>query len=289
MIQWYPGHMTKAKREIQKRLALADVVIEILDARAPLSTSNPDLEDLFKNKPRVIVLNKEDLANPAANQKWIAYYRSKGISAVLFCAVKSVKHALLISAVEKAAAEVVRRWAEKGAVRPVRAMIVGIPNVGKSSIINVLYGEKRAKVGAAPGVTRAQQWVRIKDTLELLDTPGVLWPKFEDQDVARRLAYFNAIRDEVLEPVPLAQSLLEELKTKSAGAISARYKIPTEQADAKELLDAIAKARGCIIRGGELDLERAANLILDDFRMGKIGRITLEWPKEGTAGAAEGN
>ncbi len=282
MIQWYPGHMTKSKREMQKRMALADVVIEILDARVPLSTSNPDLDELFKNKPRVVVLNKEDLANPAANQKWTAYYRSKGILAVPFCAIKSGKHASLFGAVDKAASDVVRRWAEKGAVRPVRAMIVGIPNVGKSSVINMLSGERRAKVGAAPGVTRGQQWIRISDRLELLDTPGVLWPKFEDQNVAKRLAYINAIRDEVLEPIPLSYSLIDELKAGSPGSLASRFKLASEQADASEVLSAIAKARGCIVRGGELDLERAATLLLDEFRTGKLGRITLEWPKEGS-------
>lgn len=273
--------MTKAKREMQKRLNLCDVVIEILDARAPESTRNPDLDDMFKNKSRVVVLNKEDLSNPTANQKWLVHYRAKGYSAVLFCAVKSAKNSALLNAVGKETSEIVKRWADKGAVRPVRAMIVGIPNVGKSSVINALSGEKRAKVGATPGVTRGQQWVRLQNGMELMDTPGVLWPKFQDENVAKRLAYLNAIRDEVLEPVPLAQSLIEALKSASPGALSQRYKLTGEAGEAPEILTAIAKARGCILRGGEWDLERAAGLILDEFRDGKLGRITLEWPEEG--------
>lgn len=273
--------MTKAKREMQKRLSLADVAVEVLDARAPLATTNPDLDEMFKQKPRVVVLNKEDLAHPATTARWLSHLRENGMIAVAFNAVKSGKHKALHEALAKAAEPAVARWAKRGAVRPVRAIVIGIPNVGKSSVINALSGERRTKVGASPGVTRGQQWVRIANGIELLDTPGVLWPKFDDERTARHLAYLNAIRDEVLEAVPLAHGLIDDIKAESPGALTARYKLEGEQADAQALLMDIARARGCILRGGTLDVDRAAAIVLDEFRRGVLGRITLEAPRGG--------
>jgi ribosome biogenesis GTPase A len=273
--------MAKAKREMQSRLKLADVIIEVLDARAPFSTQNPDLHAMTAGKPRVAVLNKEDLANPKASLHWLSHFAAAGVIAVPFSAIKSGKHAQLLSALNRAASGVVEKWAKKGAVRPVRAMVVGIPNVGKSSVINALSGQARTKVGASPGVTRGQQWVRIAHNLELMDTPGVLWPKFEDVRVARHLAYLNAIRSEVLEAIPLAQELIDEVRKIAPGAISLRYKQP-ESGLSADVLARIATARGLLLRAGALDLERAANIVLDEFRAGKTGRITLEWPQEET-------
>ncbi len=289
MIQWYPGHMTKAKRDMQKKLQVADVVIEILDARAPAATRNPDFDELFGKRPRVVVLNKADLAHPAATLKWVAHLKNSGYFVVPFCAVKSGKHKSLFQAVDEATSKAVEAWAQKGVHKQVRAIVAGIPNVGKSSVINILSGGKRAKVGSTPGVTRGQQWVRISSNLELLDTPGVLWPKFKDEATAYNLAFIGAIRDEVLESLELALKLIDVLKTVSPDALAKRYKIDCAQDDAPTLLRSVAMARGCIQRGSEPDLERAAVIVLNEFRQGKLGCITLELPLEGGPDESKGD
>ena len=279
MIQWYPGHMAKAKREMVQTLSLADVAIEVLDARAPEATRNPDLAQMFQNKPRVVVLNKEDLASPAITKQWLSHYRAQGALALAYCATRSGKNAPLFDAVQTAAAKVVERWAQRGAVKPVRVMVAGIPNVGKSSLINCLSGGKRAKVGATPGVTRGKQWVRLSQRLELMDTPGILWPKLEDQQAAARLAMINAIRDEILEREELALALIGELNRMAPQAIEKRYQVQTQDLEPLEVLLAIGKRRGFVVRGGEIDTERAANTLIDEFRQGKLGRISLEAPQ----------
>lgn len=279
MIQWYPGHMAKAKREMMQTLSLADVAIEVLDARAPEATRNPDLAQMFQKKPRIVVLNKEDLANPAISKQWLSHYRAQGALALSYCATRSGKNAPLFDAVEQAAAKVVERWAQRGAVKPVRVMVAGIPNVGKSSMINCLSGGKRAKVGATPGVTRGKQWVRLSSRLELLDTPGILWPKLEDQQAAARLAMINAIRDEILEREELALALIGELERMAPQAIEKRYQVQAQGLEPLDVLLAIGKRRGFVVRGGEIDTERAANTLIDEFRQGKLGRISLEAPR----------
>ena len=278
MIQWYPGHMAKAKREMLQTLSLADVAIEVLDARAPEASRNPDLAKMFAHKPRVVVLNKEDMADPAVNQLWLQHYREQGAQAVLYCATKSGGNGPIFKAIEKAAEPVVARWAAKGAAKPVRVMIAGIPNVGKSSLINCLSGKSRTKVGATPGVTRGKQWVRLSPKLELLDTPGILWPKLEDRGGAMRLAILNAIRDEVLETMEIAAGLIEILRTMAPRAINRRYGVETEEKTVEEILYGIGKRRGFIVKGGEVDEERAAVNLIDEFRSGKLGRISLERP-----------
>lgn len=274
---------------MHKKLRGADVVIEILDARAPRSTRNPDFDDLFCHTPRVVVLNKEDLADPAATTGWVQYEREQGHAAVSFCAIRTGRHKALLQAVNDAAKQTGDKLAKRGVNKPVRAMVAGIPNVGKSSVINVLCGGKRAKVGAKPGVTRGQQWVRISPRLELLDTPGVLWPKFEDEQTARHLAFLGAIRDEILEPVELAQHLIDSLQSVNPGALRRRYKLDGVDQDAHHVLSSIAKKRGCMIKGGALDLRRAADILLNEFRQGKIGRITLERPQEGILNESKGD
>ena len=228
-INWYPGHMAKAKREMERMIKVSDVAVEIVDARAPLSTRNPDLDKMLGAKPRVIILNKEDLADNNLTRAWQQYFSDRGWNAVSFCAKKQGGREKLLHAIQRAAQPLIDRWAQKGANKIVRVMVSGIPNVGKSSIINCLSGGQRAKTGATPGVTRGKQWVRLSPTLELLDTPGILWPKLEHEQGAKRLAFLNAIRDEVLEQEEIAVGLIENLQTAAPKAIQARYGVETEE------------------------------------------------------------
>lgn len=271
--------MAKAKREMAQTLSLADVAIEVLDARAPEASRNPDLARMFAHKPRVVVLNKEDMADAAVSKAWLQHYREQGAQAVLYCVTKSGGNTPILKAIEKAAEPVVARWAARGANKPVRVMIAGIPNVGKSSLINCLCGKSRAKVGATPGVTRGKQWIRLSPRLELLDTPGILWPKLEDREGAMRLAILNAIRDEVLETIEIAAGLIEILRKMAPQAIEKRYGVQTQQKSIEEILYGIGKRRGFIVKGGEVDEERAAVNLIDEFRSGKLGRISLERPQ----------
>lgn len=278
-IQWYPGHMAKARRMLADSLKLVDVVIEMVDARAPASTRNPDFDGLFGAKPRVIVLNKADLADQAATRAWIRYYQSLGWDAISFSANagKGVKEA--VSLVERAVRPVVERMKARGINKTVRAMIVGIPNVGKSTFINRLRGTAVAKAGDKPGVTRGKQWIIVGPYLEFLDTPGMLWPKFEDPQVAQRLAFLGSIRGEIMDNELLSAQLLEYLRDNAPQAIVARLKFePESEATGAQLLETACRKRGWILSGARPDTERAAALVLDEFRSGKMGRMTLEMP-----------
>lgn len=274
-INWYPGHMAKARRELSESLKLIDVAVEIADARAPLATRNPDLDVLLAGKARILLLNKSDLADDAATRGWLAYYERTGIPAGRIVSTGSgrTEAARLI---EQAAKELVERQKNKGVRKTVRALVCGIPNVGKSTFINRIAGEARTKTADRPGVTKGRQWVRVTPYLELLDTPGLLWPKLEDQTLARHLAYLGSVNDEILEIETLAKELLLDLKTICPDALYGRYRKLLPETPEDGMLEAVAKSRGFILRGGEADTERAARVLLDEFRGGKIARITLE-------------
>lgn len=287
-IQWYPGHMAKARRMLAESVKLVDVVIEMVDARAPASTRNPDFDDLFGTKPRVVVLNKADLADPEATRAWIRAYRARGWDAISFSANagKGVKEA--VSLVERAARPVVERMKAKGVNKTVRAMIVGIPNVGKSTFINRLRGSAAAKAGNRPGVTRGKQWIVVGPYLEFLDTPGMLWPKFEDKEAARRLAFLGSIRGEIMDNERLSAELLEFLRDRAPEGAKARLKIDMDgEKSGEQLLKEACRRRGWLLPGARPDTERASALILDEFRSGKMGRLTLEAPVQAPEGEDE--
>ena len=287
-IQWYPGHMAKARRMLAESVKLVDVVIEMVDARAPASTRNPDFDDLFGAQPRVVVLNKADLADPEATRAWIRAYRARGWDATSFSANagKGVKEA--VSLVERAARPVVERMKAKGVNKTVRAMIVGIPNVGKSTFINRLRGSAAAKAGNRPGVTRGKQWIVVGPYLEFLDTPGMLWPKFEDKEAARRLAFLGSIRGEIMDNERLSAELLEFLRDRAPEGAKARLKIDMDgEKSGEQLLEEACRRRGWLLPGARPDTERASALILDEFRSGKMGRLTLEAPVQAPEGEDE--
>lgn len=279
-IQWFPGHMTKTKRMIKASLPLVDAVVEILDARIPESSKNPDLQSLIEGKPRIVILNKCDTADDASTQKWISWYRNQGIAAIAADCRSGKGLNKFIPTVKQVLAELIEKYESKGmSGRVLHLMVVGIPNVGKSSFINRLAGQKKAKVEDRPGVTRTKQWVRLADDIELLDMPGVLWPKFEDMSVGEKLAFTGAVKDDVVDIETLACRLLYVLNGLYKDELTARYKIETSQnEDGYELLKKVGKARGMLISGGEINTERAAITVLDEFRGGKLGRITLELP-----------
>ena len=277
--QWYPGHMTKAKRQMQEYIKLIDLVIELVDARIPLSSRNPDIDELGKNKARLILLNKADLASEAQNQEWSAWFKEKGFYVVQIDArrkngMKTIQNVILEACQEKIERD--RRRGIKN--RPVRAMVVGIPNVGKSTFINTFAGKACAKTGNKPGVTKGKQWIRLKKNVELLDTPGILWPKFDDQMVGLRLALIGSIKDEILNIDELSLELIELLQQHYPGMLKERYDIDEAQ-DKVKVLEAIAVSRNCMKKGSEIDYSKAAALVIDDFRSGRIGRITLEFPQ----------
>ena len=282
-IQWFPGHMTKTKRQIQASLKLVDAVAEILDARIPLSSKNPDLQKLIQNKPKVVLLNKCDMANQTATSRWIDYYASQGITAIAVDCKSGKGLNKFAPAVNNVLSERRERLKAKGMINPMlRIMIVGIPNVGKSSFINRVAKQNRAKVEDRPGVTRGNQWYSIAKNIELLDTPGVLWPKFDDKIVGERLAFTGAVKDQILDTELLAVRLLDFLRSLKPADFIARFKledIDLDAIDSYELLNVIGKKRGMLISGGEIDTERAAIMLLDEFRSGKLGRITLEMPE----------
>jgi len=282
-IQWFPGHMTKTKRQIQASLKLVDAVAEILDARIPLSSKNPDLQKLIQNKPKVVLLNKCDMANQTATSRWIDYYASQGITAIAVDCKSGKGLNKFAPAVNNVLSERRERLKAKGMVNPMlRIMIVGIPNVGKSSFINRVAKQNRAKVEDRPGVTRGNQWYSIAKNIEILDTPGVLWPKFDDKIVGERLAFTGAVKDQILDTELLAVRLLDFLRSLKPADFIARFKledIDLDAIDSYELLNVIGKKRGMLISGGEIDTERAAIMLLDEFRSGKLGRITLEMPE----------
>ena len=278
-INWYPGHMARARREIGEAVKLVDVVFEIIDARIPRASRNPILNEIIGEKPRVIVLNKADLADKEATQKWVKYFNSKNQIAVVADSNqgKGIKEAT--DAAYKLMADKISKQVEKGRTGAgIKAMIVGIPNVGKSTFINKAAKKQTAEVGNKPGVTRKNQWVRLSENINLLDTPGVLWPKFDDEVLARHLAYIGTIKDEILDTEELALRLIEELLENHKNELYARYKIADdfEYDMSYEVMDEIGRKRGCLVRGGEIDYTKVANIVLDEFRNGKIGNITLE-------------
>lgn len=277
-IQWFPGHMTKTKRQIEKSLSLVDVVAEIIDARIPVSSRNPVLNNLIQNKPRVILMNKSDMADAAQTARWVDFYRAKGIAALPIDCKTGRNLNGFIPLVKNVLHDRIAQWEAKGMVgRQIRVMVVGIPNVGKSSLINRLAKNSKANVEDRPGVTRSNQWFTIGKGFDLLDTPGVLWPKFEDKIVGERLAFTGAVKDEVVDTEELASRLLEVLRGRYPAALQQRYKLEeTTPYQGYELLEIIGKKRGMLLAGGETDTERASIMVLDEFRSAKIGRITLE-------------
>ncbi|MBE6808118.1 MAG: ribosome biogenesis GTPase YlqF [Ruminococcaceae bacterium] len=276
-IQWFPGHMTKARRKIKEVLPLIDAVAEVVDARIPLSSRNPELKDIIGDKPHIILLNKCDMADKAVTEEWIRYYKTQNITAIaLDCKTGKGLNAFK-DTVKTALADKLEAYRQKGMVgKPLRVMVVGIPNVGKSSFINKIAGNTKAKVENRPGVTRGNQWFTIDKQLELLDTPGVLWPKFEDKTVGEHLAFTGAVKDRVLDTELLAMRLLEILAENYRDLLTKRYGDIDFDCDSYELLCRIGKKRGMVIRGGETNTERAANMLLEEYRNCKIGFITLE-------------
>lgn len=279
-IQWYPGHMTKTRRMIAGQLRHMDAVCEILDARVPLSSRNPDVEELTRDKPRLIVLNRVDLADPAATRAWSAWFRGKGFAVLEANARQGQGVGQFPAAVRTLLSDKLAAYEERGqAGRMLRVMILGIPNVGKSTFINQIAGRKTAKTEDRPGVTRARQWVPVDRSLELLDTPGMLWPRFEDPEVGFRLACTGAVRDEIMDLEELASRLMAYLGSRYPQALPDRYKIEVQAEDSGyDLLTKAGRKRGFLIRGGEVDTERMARILLDEFRSGRLGRFTLEMP-----------
>ena len=276
--QWYPGHMTKAKRQMQEDIKLIDLVIELVDARIPLASRNPDIDELGKNKARLILMNKSDLSDAGRNREWSDFFREKGYYVVCLDARSKAGMKDVTNVVMEACKEKIERDRKRGIKnRPVRAMVVGIPIVGKSSFINSYAGKACAKTGNKPGVTKGKQWIRLNKTLELLDTPGILWPKFEDQEVGKRLAFIGSIKDEILNLEELSLELLDYIRTNYPGLLNTRYGIE-EEGTPVSLLEAVADKRKCLIRGQEIDYAKAAGIVMEEFRNGKIGRITLEFP-----------
>ena len=277
---WYPGHMTKAKRMMQEDIKFNDIVIELIDARIPMSSRNPDIDDLAKNKYRLILLNKSDLADERVTVKWVEFFEKQGIKVIKLdsrqrSGMKSVNNAILEVCKEK-----IERDRKRGIInRPVRAMIVGIPNVGKSTFINSFAGKACAKTGNKPGVTKGKQWIRLNKTVELLDTPGILWPKFDNEKIANDLAFIGSINDQILNLTELSLKFIESIKNDYAGIFTSRYDIE-EKDDGVTMLGDIAIARGRLKKGGEPDYDKAAALIFDDFRSGKLGKISIEKPED---------
>lgn len=278
--QWYPGHMTKAKRMMQENIKLIDLIIELVDARIPMSSRNPDIDELGKGKSRIILLNKSDLADAGQNQEWESFFKEKGyfvqqLNAKTGAGIKNIQ-----ALVQESCKEKIERDRKRGIInRPVRAMVVGIPNVGKSTFINSFAGKACAKTGNKPGVTKGKQWIRLNKNLELLDTPGILWPKFEDQKIGERLALIGSINDEILHVDELAVALIRNLKNSYLDLLEIRYDITIDE-DAYDTLKKIAIARKCLQKGELPDVDRASSMLLEDFRSGKLGRITLERPEE---------
>ena len=280
-IQWYPGHMTKARRMMQEDIKLIDLIIELVDARIPLSSRNPDIDELGKNKARLILLNKSDLADPLVNEKWVTYFEKLGYTVVQINSKSGAGIKSISQKVQEACKEKIERDRRRGIKnRPIRAMVAGIPNVGKSTFINAYAGKNCAKTGNKPGVTKGKQWIRMGKGLELLDTPGILWPKFEDQNVGLRLAMIGSINENILNVEELSLTAIDFLRTQYPGLIEKQYEISEEAEKPLEILDRIADRRKCLAKGGEYDYAKAAAMFMDDFRNGRLGRFSLERPAE---------
>lgn len=282
-IQWYPGHMTKTRRMMEEQLRLVDAVCELLDARIPISSRNPDIAALCGTKPRMVILNRSDLADPDMTARWLSYFRANGLSAIQTDCKSRRGVSSFVPAVRTLLADKLQRYAEKGqAGRPLKLMIVGIPNVGKSTFINQISGRKGAKAENRPGVTRGKQWVTVGQGLLLLDTPGILWPRFEDPQVGIKLAYTGAVKDDILDIEGLGCHLLQQLFLRYHDPVAARYKLADIPQDTPgyALLEAAGRQRGFLLRGGEIDTERMARVVLDEYRSGKLGRLTFESPEE---------
>lgn len=282
-IQWFPGHMTKTKRQIQASLKLVDAVAEIIDARIPVSSRNPDLDSIIQNKPRVVLMNKCDMADPSSTQKWINYFKNNGIVAIPIDCKTGRGINKFVSSVNEVLKEKIEKQKAKGLLNPtVRVMIVGIPNVGKSTFINRISKNRKAKAEDKPGVTRGNQWFTINKGFEVLDTPGVLWPKFEDKIVGERLAFTGAVKDQIMDTELLAMRLLDFLKVEKNPIFVERFKLQNdniEEIESYELLELIGRKRGMLISGGEIDTERAAIMLLDEYRSAKLGKYTFELPE----------
>ena len=278
--QWYPGHMTKAKRAMQEDIKLIDVVIELVDARIPISSKNPDINQLANNKSRILLLNKSDMADPSVLKDWIHYFQEQNYLVMAVNSKKRNELKQVNALIQEACKAKIERDRKRGIQnRPVRAMIVGIPNVGKSTFINSFAGKACTKTGNRPGVTKGKQWIRLNKQVELLDTPGILWPKFEDQTVGQHLAFIGSMKDELIQHVDLALDLIAFLVKQYPGILAENYNI-TEELEAPEILLSVANNRGCIKSGNEPDYEKAAFLLLDDFRNARLGRINIETPNE---------
>lgn len=282
LIQWFPGHMTKTKRMIEEHLKAVDVVAELLDARIPVSSANPMVEELVSGKPRIIILNKADLANPRATDQWISYYEKKGIPVLPMSVGNSKNKKKLLQVIRDTAEPILAKWKRRGMKsRSVRLMILGIPNVGKSSLINFLAGTAATRTANTPGHTRGKQWVRLSEGLDLLDTPGVLWPKFDDQTAALRLAATGAIAGDVFNASEVVAELMSSLAKTSPEILKEQYNIENPDQDLQVLLEQAGRRRGCLLPGGNIDFDRAEMVVLRDFRNGKLGRITLDPIPEG--------
>lgn len=280
-IQWFPGHMAKTRRQIEEKLKLIDVVVEILDARIPKSSKNPDISEMTKGKPRIVVLNKADLADETVTKSWVCYYKSIGVEACVADSASGKGVNESVNLIKKVMADKIAQDKEKGMQRAIKILVAGVPNSGKSSYINRLAGRASATVGDRPGVTRGQQWIRLKSGIELLDTPGILWPKFEDEEVGVHLAFTGAVKDEIIDVELLACKLAEFLNENYRELLCSRYKLENTQGmQGFELVEYIGRKRGFVISGGEIDFLRASNILLDEFRSTKIGKISIEKPEE---------
>ena len=280
-IQWYPGHMTKAKRMMVEDIKLIDLVIELVDARIPYSSRNPDIDKLAQGKSRVILLNKSDLCDDRKSDEWIDYFQSKGFLVVKLDSRNKSNMKNIKTIIAKACEEKKAKNNKKGIInRPVRAMVVGIPNVGKSTFINSFAGKSCAKTGNKPGVTKGKQWIKLNKDVELLDTPGILWPKFDDEMVGTNLAYIGSINDQIINMTELALELINFLQMRYPGRLAERYGENIDSSEAPQIIGEIAKVRGCLKKGGEIDYDKAVSILFDDFRSGKIGKITIETPAD---------
>lgn len=281
-IQWYPGHMTKTKRMMAENISLVDIVIELVDARIPYSSKNPDIDDLAKNKYRILLLNKCDLAEQKATALWEQYYKQKGFEVIQVNSIKGTGMTEVTNAARELMKEKIERQKARGRLFvPIRSMIVGIPNVGKSTFINKYVGKTTAKTGDKPGVTRGKQWIKLKKDFELLDTPGILWPKFDDKEVGLKLAFTGAVNDDILDLITLATELINHLLLRHSELLQNRYQITFDTIEEPHIiLEKIAIARGFKQKGGEPDIDRASKILLDEYRGGKLGNITLELPEE---------